>query len=129
MKKLMLVVITLLGCICATAQKSTTPKDTTHYYYDTVPKTLCWYVTDLTTGHSNTGYLKRVVKSKMDFKAPTAEQLSQDQLTLKKEKIPVSVEYFELVPNSKGKEEWKMINSGQILRDFDGNLDSLLPKK
>jgi hypothetical protein len=112
----------------------TKPVDTTHYIYDTT-KTLCTYMVNLTTGESPTAYLIRITKSTMDFVQPTPEDLKKDSLTLKKQKVLVSILYFVPIsvnePVKKGEKsknhiEYTPIPQGMVVKDYDGNLDYIL---
>jgi hypothetical protein len=129
--------------ICANSQQKQdslpqTAKDTVHYIYDTTARTLCFFVSDLNNGNSMTGYLLRVVKSKMDYVQPTEQELKNDSFVVKKKKVPVQVDYYAPVnaigtdPKTGKKQEprtvYVKVPSQVILQDFNGNFDYLIPK-
>lgn len=121
-----------------TVSVTKTPKDTTHYYYDTV-KTLAWYVTNLNTGEATASYVFKVTKSKLDFVDPPAAELKKDSFTVKKAKVPFAVIYFvpvTVVDSVASKKAHKLvptvvfsqIPAELILFDINKNFDYLLPK-
>jgi hypothetical protein len=139
-----LIIMALLAiCFNATmAQNNNQPpptKDTTHYYYDTTFRTEVWYVTNIFTGATSTGFALRVTKNRMDFVQPTTEELKGDSFTVKKRKVPVGVMYFmpvQLLDSAATKKArkdryktvYEVYPADLILNDFNKNWDWMIPK-
>lgn len=134
--KSLLIVAFLAICFCSHAQQQ---PDTTHYYYDTAYRTEIWFVNNIYTGGSTTGFALRVTKSKLLFVPPTQAELKQDSFTVKKQKVAVAVTYYLPVQEvdsaaSKGKKKlvyktvYEVYPSDLILNDFNKNWDYMLPK-
>lgn len=94
-----------------------TPAKDDKLIYDTVAKTECLYITDSLTGKGQIGYLRRVITSKMELRAPSGAKNTDDSVVMKQTKVALSAHYYEL--NS-----WHEV---AVLYDYQ--IDLTIPKK